>query len=219
MKLAIAVTTAPRETPTLGRSLDSLRNAGFADTVHVFAEPSSLTRDFSAAGHVQIHQHRELTGCFGNWLHAASWLVKEKDATHILMCEDDVEYCRSSREKLFDGLSSLLDIGYVSLYTPIHNVKVARNPLNSGWVALNLGRRSWGSLAYVFSKQVLTDVIRRADWRLQKGRDAHVSSYITQLGLNCWFHVPSLARHIGETSTVGHAIRRDSEALGYHPDY
>ena len=217
--IAIGLTTAPRKHPTLEHTLRSLRRGGFSQQIELFAEPGSLPADWAYQG-VALHPQADRMGCFRNWLHAANWLLRETKASFLLICEDDVEFCRAACEVALQGLQTLSSIGYVSLYTPINNIEEARvDEKKQGWYALNLGKECWGSLAYAFERDVLQSIVSRADHTMEKGTDGRVSAIVESLNLNCWYHLPSLAKHIGMESTIGNPIRAGSAAVAYQVEY
>ncbi len=217
--LAIGLTTAPRKHSTLEHTLRSLRRGGFSQRIELFAEPGSLPAGWAHEG-VAVHLHTSRLGCYPNWLHAANWLLRETTAPFLLICEDDAEFCRAACEVALQGLHTLPAIGYVSLYTPINNIEEAKVvEKKPGWHALNLGKECWGSLAYAFERNVLQAIVSRADHTMPKGTDGRVSAIVESLNLNCWHHLPSLAKHIGLESTVGNPIRAGSAAAGYRVEY
>src|SRR5262249_19779423 len=52
-----------------------------------------------------------------------------------------------------------------------------------------------------------------------EGTDAVVSMAVNEVGRECYFHVPSLADHIGAVSSVGHLHGSESLGLGFAPRY
>lgn len=217
--IAVGLTTAPRKEATLEYTLRSLRHGGFDQRIDVFAEPGTLADGWAFEG-VAVHAHATRMGCFPNWLYTANWLLRETEAPFLLICEDDVEFCRAAFEVVMKGLQLLPKIGYVSLYTPINNIEEAKvSEDHLGWHALNLGKECWGSLAYAFERKVLGEIISRADHTKEKGTDGRVSAIIDAMGLNCWHHLPSLCRHIGFESTVGNPVREGSVAAGYRMEH
>lgn len=217
--LAVAVITAPRMLPTLERTLDSLREGGFNQTIHVFAEPDTLPVGWSLP-RIRLHQNSERLGLYPNWLNAAGWLLSNTDASYLMLCEDDVEFCASAAAGLWHGLTILERVGYVSLYTPVRSVDLADIPIRPGWSQLNLGRLSWGALAYAFPRQVLAEIVRSEKEPEAESTDSHISEHIRRIKRICWHHLPSLARHTGDlNSSVGHPGRPGYSAIGYRQDY
>ncbi|HYD49672.1 MAG TPA: Nif11-like leader peptide family natural product precursor [Terriglobales bacterium] len=217
--LAIAVITAPRRPATLNSTLASLRSAGFPQEIHVFAEPKTLRLGWAFPG-VRLHQNEQRLGLYPNWLNAARWLLNETDKQWMLLCEDDVELNPSAGAGLWHGLTTLESVGYVSLYTSVRAAELSEVELRPGWVAISLGRLNWGALAYGFPRAVLTEIVRREVAPDQESTDSHVAEHLRQMGLNCWHHLPSLARHTGnENSSVGHPNRTGYATVGYRSSY
>jgi hypothetical protein len=126
MQLGAAVITAPRSVSYLAQTAQSLVVAG-AERLHVFAEPAT---DLQPLHHVvgcpiSLVQRSTRRGNFRNWMEAARHML-ELDNEYILMCEDDVLFGRTS---IGDGLaacSMLVNVGFVSLYTPTHYQRLWR---------------------------------------------------------------------------------------------
>lgn len=104
--LAIGMTTAPRRSPTLETTLDSLRYGQFSQTVHLFAEPSTFSPNWNRPG-VVVHQNQRQLGCYPNWLQMARWLVEHTDCPFLLLLEDDGLFCRGAAPALYYGLTQL----------------------------------------------------------------------------------------------------------------
>ncbi|MGE0606569.1 MAG: glycosyltransferase [Pirellulales bacterium] len=200
------------------RTLGSLRQAGFDQTIYIGAEPGSVAAKWKAPG-VQVRRHQRRLGCYPNWLFVARWLLAETDAPYLLICEDDVEFCDGAAAGVWHGLKTLGDVGYVSLYTPVRNVELAGVQANPGWHALNLGDSSWGALTYAFPREVLAKIVAYVAEPPADGTDQHVSAQVARLNRNAWFHIPSLAQHVGRTSSLGHPDKPGFAAIGYEPDW
>lgn len=217
--LAIGIITAPRKPPTLENTISSLKKAGFSQTIHVFAEPetNTINEHFQK---IKLHKNSHKLGLYPNWLNAAKWLLDNTSAPYILICEDDVEFCLSAAAALSYGFSTLKNIGLISLYTSVRNVELAGIQITPGWVPLNLGKLSWGALSYGLPRSVLKEIVKKENNPDPESTDAHVSEHIRQMNLKCWFHLPSLAKHTGNTnSTVNHPERPGYDAIGYNQKY
>ena len=212
---SVGVVTAPRKTPTLGDTLESLGAAGFWD-VRLFAEPGTpipaahAHRPASSRGAARS----EALGAFPNWYLALSELVlRDPAADAYLLCEDDVAFSRGLRGYLGKTLWPAADVGAVSLHTPSHFA--AGEP--PGWHAEDRGWRTWGAQALAFpnasARALLTDpaVLDHRGFGPHGGsRDADcvVGAWCRRAGRSYWVHRPSLARHTGETSTLWPPDRR-----------
>ena len=202
---AVAVTTAPRDNPTLERSLESLAKAGW-DTPLVFAEPGVARPDNVAAEHFVVRPR--VYGAWPNWFSAAVELYMMQPKAHAyLLCQDDVLYARDIRPYLEATLWPAKRLGVVSLHTPSHRARVDWK----GYHADNEGWRSWGAQAYVFSNPSLRALLRdaavvnhrhRGPGEGKRNVDSVVGYWCATSGLDYVIHQPSLTQHIGETSTL-----------------
>lgn len=213
--LAIGIITAPRAVPTLGATIKSLRRAGLDHWIDVFAEPGAPTRGLQADLEFSVHQNQQTLGCYGNWLRAARWLLDNTTAPYFLLCEDDVEFCDGAAAALWGGLGQLPDIGYLSLYTPQHNIEVAGVTPAAGWQPLEIGGKAWGALAWCFPRAVLDHVVRNEPTPPRDGTDQIVTFRVSQTRKVTYSHFPSLARHTGSVSSLGHPSKPGFRAVGY----
>lgn len=221
MNLAIGMATAPRPRPTLDQALSELRRAGFPHTIHVFAEPGT---PISAPAGITWHQNSETLGIWRNWLRMATTLLRETDARHFLICQDDLRLARGAAEALAQAIETLPQEswGVATLYTPLHNVESLS--VHPGWQAFPSRHIVWGALAYCFSRESLTAFLHSPEVILHRGQknvDTIVSQAISALGRKFYFHVPSLCDHApGDgNSTVGHPRLASSAGLDFDPQY
>lgn len=212
-KWAVGVTTAPRAKPTLERCLKSLRDAGWSEP-RIYAEPGSEL--FVGIDEQLIRSRARRLGAWRNWRESLRELVAEiPDADAYVMVQDDTVFCRGVREFL-DGVlwrrvlpnhedgsgatSFCVDsIGVVSLYCP--------KPYAAG-IGFNEVKRGWsliGALAYVFTpesaKAILSDGYVR-NFSGKRNIDSVVGRWASRAGKKVFYLSPSLAQHIGDTSTV-----------------
>lgn len=193
---AVGVTTAPRPEPTLARTLASLADAGWPE-FHVFAD-----------GETSVPMSKHLTlrlpavGAFPNWVLALEELVQRHvHASHYLLVQDDVIFCRNVRAYV-EGLD--LD-GLVSLY------RSARHPGVDTYRHQD-GHRFIGALAIVIPQQDARRLVASrlaVDHRLRRTRstdliDGALGKWCCDNGTPLWVHGPSLVQHTGHTSTLGH---------------
>jgi Glycosyltransferase sugar-binding region containing DXD motif len=218
--LSIAMITAPRPARTVERSLTELRRAGFLQTIHVFEEPET---DVAPRDGIVVETNPARRGLWGNWLHAARSMGRRTDSPFVLICEDDIQLSACTALALQHAIETCPadDWGYASLYTPFFNVR--NRTISLGWQPLDLGERSWGALAYCFSRDSLerlldSDVVRGHAG--PRDTDAVVSLAMRRLRRTCWIHVPSLCAHTGTgISSMGHEGRQEFAAVGFKPDY
>jgi hypothetical protein len=195
--LSIGMITCDRPGLDVGSAMERLRFGGFSELVHVFCEPG--TPEIPATREVVIHRNETRLGCIGNWKHCLGWLLEHSAADYVLVCEDDVEFCRGAREAWERSLGQFRTVGYWSFYTPRRdeNLVSARH----GWVVSNRGRDAWGTQAMCFPRSSGELLPRyrplHAEDQLRGPTDAIVAKCFLNAGLPCYYHNPSLADHLG----------------------
>jgi hypothetical protein len=202
---SVGVTTAPRKKPTLGLTVESLVRAGWPQ-VHLFAEPA--TRIPAVAKQQTICRRSRTMGAWPNFLLSLTELVlAEPHADAYLMVQDDVQLAQGLRGYLEAELWPGRRLGVVSLYTASHH---DRGDL-AGFYAADHGWGVWGAQALVFpnagARALLRDpaVVNHRHRGPGDGRcnvDSVVGRWCRQAGLAYYMHTPSLAQHIGDTSTL-----------------
>ncbi len=215
----VGVTTAPRRRPTLERCLDSLRRAGW-ENPWIFAEPGvDIPPRFAK---LSVSVRARPLGAWRNWWLALTELFqRDERADAYLLIQDDVVFCRELRTYLETVLWPAPNLAAVSLYSPS-----ARNTL-TGFDRLTAATLP-GALALVLpnvaarmllgDEQLLTHG-RRQPPRLSALIDVAVGDWARRAGLPIFLHEPSLAQHIGDTSTLWHeapasAPRRSEHFVG-----
>lgn len=199
---AVGITTAPRATPTLQRSLESLAAAGWdlAGCCTVFAEPES-----AEVNGIPSVQRLERAGAWGNWFQGFKQLVEQNpDADAYFMLQDDVLYCRGLREYLEATLwpEDLDRIAWVSLYCSAKHA-APEGPVIHQWPA---GKFLWGALAYVFPPAAARSLLlhERIHAYTQNKIDLRISYWAKWAGRQGWYFRPSLVQHIRGPSTLAH---------------
>ncbi|QDT39719.1 class I SAM-dependent methyltransferase [Stratiformator vulcanicus] len=119
MDFRVGVTTAPRRSPTLIKTVESLMSAGFEPIV--FAEPGSCAVHLTECDRlgVPIVRRETTRGCYRNWIETADDLL-DGDADAILIVQDDTVVHPQSRTFLEADLWPCERVGYVSLYCAKH---------------------------------------------------------------------------------------------------
>lgn len=204
---AVGVTTAPRCQTTLKACLSSLTEAGW-DQLRLFAEPG--TEIPAAFSHLPVALRDGVLGAFPNWyLSLAELVMRNPHAEAYFLCQDDVLLARGLRSYLEQTLWPGSNVGVVSAYCPSHYAV----GLAKGFHIEDRGWDSWGALAYIFpnpsARAVLTDpaVLNHRHHGPAGGLrniDSVLGSFCRRSRLQYWVHVPSLAQHIGCTSTIWH---------------
>lgn len=210
---AIGVTTAPRQQPTLNRTLASLDAAGFSDPL-IFAEPGS---PIDAGWKEKVIRRDRRLGGWGNYIASlVELLVRRPDADAYLMLQDDVLFAENVgnvRAYLEDHvLWPAEKLACVSLYC-----SSAYSAVRAGWHAM-IGRPwIWGALAFLFSPDAAWRMlghdliagharrqVMKRGFRPETVRriDDAIGRYAKSAGLPIWYCSPSLCQHIGDHSTL-----------------
>ena len=190
---AVGITTAPRETPTLARTLASLAAAGF-DNIHVFAEPG-----VDPLPGCTWHQNRERLGGWSNFIQSCRVLTG-LDCDVLLLSQDDVLYARNLRGYL--ETIPWPETGALSVYTSERYSQKMGGGDAWGWSAIPF-RALEGSLAIVARSDKIKRLVKNRVASRKQGKffDALLGNWLSRNG-GLRFHYPSLAQHIGETSVV-----------------
>jgi hypothetical protein len=208
---AVGVRTAPRNIPTLNWTLDSLARAGW-DPPRIFEDLSTTI----AARHAKcpVSTRDPAVGAFANFYLGLSELVlRHSEADAYLMVEDDVIFYdrQNLREYLEDVLWPTDPPGVISLYCS----SVDSRP-DPGWHETK-ARWQWGALAFIFparlaSAFVADPVVLTHGWcqptRVRDAVDFLVGAWAQIRGIPVHYPCPSLAQHIGDTSTIWPTIER-----------
>jgi hypothetical protein len=177
MHFLIGMTTAPRPGGYVVRAVASLQAAGFAEAVHLFAEPGTDFGDFVPypPDAVLFQRDRQL-GCYRNWRVGLEILLDrvEDPDDWIMMLQDDVIWRSGSRALLEQVLAAAdrATLGFVSPYASPAMVPAPYRqapPLaDQHWPFPQFYRNAfWGALALVFtpaSARALAELPRFGTW-------------------------------------------------------
>ena len=202
---AVGVTTAPRPEPTLARTLDSLAIAGW-ERPRLFVEPDSEIPPRFAD--LPRSDRDEPLGAFANWYLALAELVmRSPRAEAYFMVQDDVVFARGVRPFLERALWPAANCGAVSIYCPSHYA--VGQP--AGFHLEDRGWGTWAAQALLFSNPSARSLLASCELvnhRHHGPRDGSrnidcvVGLWCRQTGMPFYVYTPSLAQHIGETSTL-----------------
>lgn len=202
---SVGITTAPREQPTLQQTIASLRAAGWKQ-LQLFAEPDVEVPESDPD--LITTQRPVRLGAFPNWyLSLTEMVLRDPKAEAYLICQDDVLFSQNTRAYLERRLWPAPKVGVVSIYCPSHY----QQKQTPEFVREDRGWRSWGALAYIFSnpsaRLLLSDVtvLNHRGFGPADGLqhiDAVVGHWCERQELPYFVHSPSLAQHIGDTSTI-----------------
>jgi hypothetical protein len=206
MNWSVGVTTSARRDPTLARTLESLAIAGFP-LPRLFADgPTDIP---PAYGHLAASHRDERIGAFPNWyLGLTEMLMRAPEADAYIMCQDDVVFCRGLGRYLEHAVPAVLATGIVSLFCPSHFGRGHEAP---GFHVEDRGWDTWGALALVFSRETLESLLsdcgvlahrRSGPSGGMRNIDSVIGAWCRASGRHYFVHAPSLAQHIGKTSTL-----------------
>jgi hypothetical protein len=199
-KWFVAMTTAPRRVPTLGRTIASLAAAGWGYPL-VFAEPGIDAGDIPERCYWR--ENEEKLGGWRNFINAVRGALEAAEASGtddgeaaLLIVQDDVVFARNVRPYL-ESIPWPTDAAALSIYCPKTYRQKARG----------FHRAKTRHLI-----SALTFILTPAKARLLLGSTFAASSrnagVDTQFGKwavshgGVYFHSPSLAQHVGDSSTL-----------------
>lgn len=200
---AVGVTSSPRRESTLEWTLDSIVRAGWSEP-HVFLDGTS--RLPPRYRHVPLSWREDGLGAWPAWYFALAELVlKYSQADAYLLLQDDVAL--ADRESLRDYLESALwpgeQPGIVSLF-------YSGSSPRAGWFDA-AGQWHFSAQALLLSPGVARALLSDADIMrtvLAAAGGQHipvpemVHRWALRTGVSVWYANPSLAQHIGNTSTI-----------------
>ena len=202
--LAIGMIACHRPNHDVHEAIAQLRIGGFNGLVHLFCEPGMP--ELRPMARVVVHRNPVQRGVIGNWSHCLRWLVDHTSADFLMVCEDDVEYCRGARTAWENSACELKLVGFWSLYTPHRDRELVGHA--PGWVASNRGRDTWGTQCMCFPRSSAEIVLiygpLNHEDQMRGPTDAIVAQCFVEAGIPCFYHNPSLANHLGKVSSVGH---------------
>lgn len=224
MVIPVIVSVSPRDTEIHRRTFAAIRGAGFK-VVYASCEPGTFLDPVDAVA----RSHRARRGQWRNFVEALK-IGLATDEPYFVTLEDDVELCRGTAEYLARAGWPAADCGCVQLYSafPLSVYPVGRRSRLSDVHALDL----LGACALMFCREAAEILVEWADnmgWRgdtsgiiedpaEKKAADTFIGEVLTLKRLSIWTHNPSLANHIGGTSTLGHNSKSVNPQLTENPN-
>jgi hypothetical protein len=210
---------APRQGIDVHEAIDQLRRGGFDELLHLFCEPGM--RRVRPLPRVVVHRNPTRRGMVGNWRYCLEWLVEHTTADILMVCEDDVRFCRGARAAWEAVADPSAKVGFWSLYTPVRDRPlVGERP---GWSVSNRGRDAWGTQAICLPRASAEILLKNEPFRtedqLRGPTDALVADCFLKAALPCFYHNPSLVDHIGRISSVGHNWYDEHVGLDFDPEF
>jgi hypothetical protein len=184
---AVAVTTAPRPRRTLDATLASLWAAGF---------PAQM-----------IVEDQTKAGSWPTWLTALGRVVEaDPDATAYMTVQDDVVFCRGLRAHLERTCWPSETTALCSAFCPgaYRRKSAGWHRENHGWYLV--AAQCW-AIPPAVARRMLVEL---HDIDSFSRVDAIVGRWAEAVGLDCWYHSPSLAQHTGlKNSALGDNLVTD----------
>tara|TARA_R110000868_G_scaffold179544_3_gene419629 strand:- start:8541 stop:9179 length:639 start_codon:yes stop_codon:yes gene_type:complete len=212
MTTAIGIRWYPRKEETLLRSIETI---GHDYTVYPDGQTLPLLYDVKSK---LIGEH---AGCFKHYYRVIEDLCKQ-DVDIVGSFPDDIIYSKGWLDIALRQFRANPYVGYLDCFTALGlaHGKGWRN--KKGWQELKGGwGESWGG-AYLFRKDVALKWLKHPfilnhleNYKPNQQIDAAIPEAIHQMGLFQFYHIPSLVKHIGMTSTIGHKHRRMDDAVGW----
>jgi hypothetical protein len=232
-----AVTTAPRDIPTLNTCLQSLQIAGWDP--FIFAEPNSVKPLVEFKDSYIINDERK--GVWHNWLQSLRYGLENTDANIFLTVQDDSLFHPDSKTFVEKILWPAENVGFVSLYTPKHysiqpKFKTKARPKGVNRIHT---KSFWGACGLVWPRPVVEAIVdhpfalqwlgahlrtksawesmkekrRKEPWRIQNS-DTAIGKLMNRMERTMWFCDPSPVQHISLTSATGHGGNKGRRNCG-----
>jgi len=195
----------------------SVRQAGFAETLHTFTEPEAEQHmPRPKMWGAEIHKNEENLGCFKNFRHSLKWLLDNTKADWFLMLQDDCIWRQDGSARIHEAINDkrYQNAGFLSPYTSKAMVNLQkREPkqwaTKNAWLPCRFHNNAfWGAVAMLFPRKsalaMETQSKRYRNHKHHRKLDVLVGNAMrAELGLDIYVHAPSLCDHIGSWSTLG----------------
>lgn len=221
-KLAIGITTAPREKETLTATLRQIDKIG-ASEIMLFAEPFEDVFQYNyvtSTYDFKVHLSNGRLGAMKNWDRALKTLLRDTNAEYIGIFQDDILIDAATKDILRNTLRDKRDnLGFYSLFLPVNHSNIIKDTSITGWRQAFIGYGLAGACGFVFSRDSAEALLNNKGYKTHvetktQQIDAIVAQSMLQMKKDCFWHYPSLLKHVGETSTVGHKhVAKISDAL------
>lgn len=216
--IRIAIMHVPRQSETVGESIISLQNNSkgvitlMPDGVHdvEYIRVQLGIKSFNIGKRV---------GCFKHYARCLEYLTNISKGNDIVAVLPD--------DLIYRPLDALIDkaltpnVGYCAVFTPRELGRRNRWKFG-GWQSVEGGWDSSYGGGYFFrastAKKILEHpffIDHRDNYEKNQQIDHCIPEVVHRLGLKQLFHVPSLSKHIGITSTIGHVHTEAEEPWGW----
>lgn len=206
-KWAVGLITAPRKgEPTVQRTLESLKKAGWDDVV-VFAEPGAPVE------HNKVVRRPDRYGDFTNWFTGlVELIISHPRHKYIMMLEDDVVLVRNLRQYLDLRLPKLTPFASASVFCPSYFTRYT----DDLWERKYEGEFTLGTQTVCMTREMALEFISDRDVVRHRSsgvvyftnpsentaKDIVIGVWAQKRNLPVCYHNPSLAQHIGDNSTL-----------------
>lgn len=183
------VLTAPRAVETLGRTILSLKNAGF-EQFYIYYDKN---RRGIWPGYLTLAERSlEMFGTSG------PLLLVEDD---ILVCRDLHDYVTNSMDWVMEGSNAFISL-YLNTWERAKNFSGAGHGVHeSSHLEGICGALAWLWNPKVLRQMIFSDDLFRED---RMGTDIHAPKWLRAKGYRIFHHLPSLVQHAdGGCSTYG----------------
>ena len=214
--VVIGMCLAPRDKKTVNKCIKSLRDAGITNTIYIQAEPWSPT---PSDDNVEVQYNLQKLWCLKNHNKLLERLNR-KEWTHIFLIQDDYEFAENTKNKIETIVNTKQDFGRYGFHSSrFHKPNLVRDWRNQ----TNYGIKEW-RVCYLMEQDKVNAMLQSSYWqdvvenyKPNQQVDGHISEFMKGVNLPMYVHNPSLAKHIGETSTVWHDSHFKDEWFLYNP--
>tara|TARA_R110000824_G_scaffold134130_1_gene297049 strand:- start:637 stop:2481 length:1845 start_codon:yes stop_codon:yes gene_type:complete len=185
------IRTSYRKNPTLESTISSLASAGFQEPL-IFSEPDSPEWNNET-----LRFDRQLKP-FRSFIATCEWLLENSKADWFLLCEDDVKFRAGAADLI--RTYPISESQAMSLYVSTDQQKSVGG---EGFAAVTGDLH--GSLSYLVHKSTIKKVLSSntfLKWPSKDRVDRAFSQATSEVSCELITHNPSLAQHIGDTSTI-----------------
>ncbi len=199
--LQIACTLCPRDNPTINKSIKSLRDVWFTNTIYIYAEPWEYNIEDQ---NIIITIHDQNKWCFRNFDYVMN---QNKENKYLFIFQDDYIFRQWIKEEIEKIISEWKDFTF---YNFILDWRSATYIFQDGWNDTNIWRwLIWACFLFKDPKIILNhefyiNHLTRYVPRRNQQIDACIWEIWRQIDIPCYLPSKSFVAHIWE-STIGHS--------------
>ena len=171
--------------------------------------PFTVYPDYDTFAHNTVNEIKHLggnVGCFKHYYRVLADICKS-EAEYVAVFSDDILFRQDWLNTVVAGLKE--DVGFVACYVP--NELKRRFRWSQGWYEVKGGWDKTYGGGYVFRRETALKILEhpfiinhRDNYAKNQQIDHAIPEAVHRMGLKQMFYVPSLIKHIGYTSTIGH---------------